>query len=117
MKARAQSVSDQVAGKSAGQAIGEFGFGGGGDRGPRGRGPGGFGPGTFLGNAFMTALDANKDGIISHDEFTQGFARWFETWNSDKTGILTDAQLRAGISQEFSPFRGDRPGSPPPGDQ
>lgn len=114
VKARAESVIDQVAGKPEGQTIGEFGFGGG-DRG--GRGPGGFGPGMFLGNNFMTALDADKDGTVSRDEFKQGFARWFESWNTDHSGVLTDDQLRAGINSEFSPFRGGPPGNPPPGEQ
>ena len=68
---------DQVAGKSEGQTLGEFGFSGRGGRGAPG-GPGGFGPGMFLGNAFMAALDANKDGALTRDEFTQGFAKWFD---------------------------------------
>jgi spore coat protein CotH len=114
VKARAQSVIDQVAGKPEGQTIGELGFGGGG-RGGRGPGAGGFGPGMFLGNAFMTALDADKDGTISRDEFMGGFAKWFESWNTDNSGVLTDEQLRAGINKEFSPFRGGPPGNPRPG--
>ncbi len=108
--ARAQSVIDQVAGKSEGQTLGEFGFGGRGGRG----GPGGFGPGMFLGNAFMTAFDSDKDGELTRDEFTQGFAKWFDAWNTDKTGVLTDEQLQAGINRDLSPFRGGPPGGPPP---
>jgi hypothetical protein len=69
----------------------------------------------FLGNAFMTALDADKDGTISRDEFMGGFAKWFESWNTDNSGVLTDEQLRAGINKEFSPFRGGPPGNPRPG--
>ncbi len=126
VKARAQSVIDQLAGKSEGQTIGEFGFGGRGGPGGRGdrpggpggpRGPGGFGPGMFLGNAFMTALDGNKDGTLAREEFIQGFAKWFEAWNTDKSGTLTDEQLRAGINQDLSPFRGGPPAGPPPGEQ
>src|SRR5262249_33634430 len=114
VKARAQSVIDQVNGKSEGETMGDFGFGGPGGPGARGGrggtgGPGGFGPGMFLGNAFMTALDANKDGMITHDEFVQGFAKWFESWNTDKSGTLTDEQLRAGINQDLLPFRGGPP--------
>jgi hypothetical protein len=114
VNARAQSVIDQVAGKSEGQTVGEFGFGGRGGRG----GPGGFGPGMFLGNAFMAALDANKDGVLTRDEFISGFAKWFDAWNTDKSGVLTDDQLRAGINQDLSPFRNGPPGGPgfgPPG--
>ena len=109
--ARAQSVIDQVAGKSEGQTVGEFGFGGRGGRGGPG-GPGGFGPGMFLGNAFMTALDANKDGVLTRAEFTQGFAKWFDGWNIDRSGVLTEDQLRAGINQDLAPFRGGPPGGP-----
>jgi len=108
VNARAQSVIDQVAGKSEGQTIGEFGFGGRGGRG----GPGGFGPGMFLGNGFMAAFDDDKDGVLTHGEFTQGFAKWFAGWNTDKSGVLTDEQLRAGINQDLSPFRGGPPGGP-----
>ena len=46
-------------------------------------GPGGFGPGMFLGDAFMTALDANKDGSITLEECKAGFDKWFNSWNSD----------------------------------
>ncbi len=113
VKVRAQSVRDQLAGKSEGQTPGGFGFGGSG-RGGRGGpgGPGGFGPGNFLGRAFMTALDANNDGAITRDEFIQGFAKWFTTWNTDKSGLLTGEQLRAGIDREFPPFRDGPPREP-----
>ena len=113
VRARAQSVTDQVAGTSQGQTFESFGFGGRGGRGGAG-GPGGFGPGMFLGNAFMAALDTDKDGVITRVEFAQGFAKWFEAWNTDKSGALTDEQLRAGISQDLAPFRGG-PGFGPPG--
>jgi hypothetical protein len=109
VKARAPSVIDQVAGKSEGQTLGGFGFGGPGGRG----GPGGFGPGMFLGNAFMTALDADKDGALTRQEFTQGFAKWFGAWNTDQSGVLTEEQLRAGINRDLVPSRFP-PGGPPP---
>ena len=109
---RAQSVLDQLAGKSEGQTTGEMGFGG--------RGGRGGGPGRFLGDAFMTAFDANEDKTVTHDEFTHAFARWFETWNTDQSGLLTEQQLRAGINQDLAPFRGGPPGGPgfgPPGER
>ena len=120
---RTASVAGQLAGKSEGALLdGGFGGRGGGRRGGGPGGPGGpgdFGPGMFLGGVFMQALDANKKGAITSDEFVQGFARWFNAWNTDKTGTLTDAQLRAGIDKDLSPFRnGPPPGfGPPPDDE
>ena len=71
----------------------------------------------FLGPAFMMALDANKDGQLAREEFIQGFAKWFEAWNTDPSGALTEEQLRAGINKLLPPFRGgppDGPGFGPP---
>ena len=120
--ARAKSVTDQLAGKSEGQTLEGFGFGGGGGRGRGGfggggqggrpGGPGGFAPGNFLGDSFLAALDANKDGQLTRLEFTQGFDKWFVTWNVDKSGVLTDEQLRAGINQALATSRGGPPGGP-----
>ena len=101
--ARADAIAAQLAGKSEGQNVGGAPFGG-----PRAGGgpPGDFGPGQMLGNVFMTALDTHKDSVITREEFTQGFAKWFEDWNTDKSGMLTEEQLRAGINKDLSPFRG-----------
>jgi spore coat protein CotH len=123
--ARAKSVNDQLAGRVEGAIMGGFGFGGpGGPGGPGGQpgpggpgGPGGFGPGMFLGPIFVSALDADKDGEVTEVEFTDGFRQWFESWDTDQDGVLTDDQLRAGIDKDLSPFRGRPPMGfgPPPG--
>ena len=49
---------------------------------------------------------------LTRDEFAQGFAGWFEKWNTDKSGTLTDEQLRAGIDRDLGPPRGGGPGGP-----
>jgi spore coat protein CotH len=119
--ARHQSVVDQLAGKSSGAILARFGPDGpGGPGGPRGPGgPAGFGPGMFLGPVFMTALDTDKNGEITRAEFAEGFLRWFNSWNTNRSGLLTEEQLRAGLDQDLSPFRGRPPGGfgfgPPPG--
>jgi hypothetical protein len=72
----------------------------------------------FLGPVFMGALDANKDGSLSREEFLSGFAHWFAAWNTDKSGLLTEEQLRAGVDRDLSPFRFMPQGGPgfgPPG--
>jgi spore coat protein H len=107
-KVRTASVLDQLAGKSEGLVAGGGfpGFGGGG------------GLGRTFARSLFQILDTNKDARVTQAEFTEGFARLFQTWNSDKSGSLTLAQLRSGIektlpptSQGFSPFGGG-PGGP-----
>ncbi len=112
--ARAASVADQLAGKADGLAASAR-FGGPGERGRRGErgGPGGFGPAVVLARAFMDALDADKNGKITREEFTRGFAQWFAAWQPDKSGLLTGEQLRAGINRDLAPFRGGIPGGEP----
>lgn len=104
---RTQSIIDQISGKSKGQELSPFGGFGGGPRRPGGPGgPGGFGPGMFLGGVFMSSLDSNKDQSVSHVEFTEGFSRWFQNWNKDKSGVLSDEDLRSGINKDLSPDLG-----------
>ena len=95
--ARAKSVAEQLEGKSQGMDLGGGGFG---DR-RRGGGPGGpgGGPGAMLGQVFMNVLDADKDGTLTSDEMAKGFDTWFSAWNSDKSGLLTEEQLRDGLNQ------------------
>ena len=63
----------------------------------------------FLAPAFVSAMDTDKDGDVTKAEFTSSFARWFANWNKDKTGILTEEQLRAGVNADLSAFRGGGP--------
>ena len=100
VKARAHSVLEQLAGRSPGRTLPPSAFGG---------------PGNFLGPIFMTALDTNRDKQLSQDEVSAGFTRWFQTWNTDKSGSLTKDQLSAGIDCALSPFGGPPP--PPAGDE
>ena len=106
-RARAQSISDQLAGKSEGESPGMPGFGGGG-RG-MGRGGAGQGQGQMVAAAVMTALDANEDDFLTRDEFQRGFARWFDEWDANHDGFLSEEELRAGLSQ-LLPGAGGRMG-------
>jgi spore coat protein H len=106
---RTKSVAAQLAGKSKGADL---------DTPPPGM-PRNMGPGTFMGPAFVAKLDADKSGDLSQEEFTKGFKKWFETWDSDDSGALNEEQLREALNKEFAPpgdgFRPGGPGGPPPG--
>lgn len=115
-KVRTQSVIDQQTGKSQGLVVGG-GF------------PGGFGGGGGLGTMFsrplLKSLDTDQNGTVTQTEFTDGFKRLFQAWDTGKTGSLTFALLRAGIEKDLPPTAaggfpfGGRPGGPdrgnPPG--
>lgn len=105
--ARAKSVNEQLAGTAEGLTPDNaFGAGGGPGRpgGPGGPGgPGAFGPGMFLGPAFLNAFDADHDKSLTREETTAGFAKWFNDWDAEKHGVLTEEQLRAGIDRAFTP--------------
>lgn len=55
-------------------------------------------------------MDADKDEHLTRDECTQTFARWFDQWNTDKSGALTTDQVRDGINKNLFAPRGGPPG-------
>jgi hypothetical protein len=104
--ARAASVIAQLAGKAAPVVANNRGdFGGPG----RGGGPGGFDPANAIATAILTAADANRDGAATLAEFLAQWTRWFDAWDTDHTGRLTEAQLRAGLERDLLPRRGPPP--------
>jgi spore coat protein CotH len=71
--------------------------------GPGGGGPGGGGPRQGGGRGFMPgaglfpALDADKDRSLSRQEISDTFGRWFEQWDKQKSGALTEEAVRVGL--------------------
>lgn len=55
----------------------------------------------------MAALDSDKDGSVSRDEFTGGFARWFKEWDAKNAGALSAPDIQAGLNRALA--------TPPPG--
>jgi len=86
---RARSVADQLAGRSKGTPL---------DR----PGPGGANPIQFLAPVLHAALDVDKDGDVSQDEFIQGFGKWFDGW-SPKGDALSREQLMEGVNKALMP--------------
>ena len=56
----------------------------------------------MVGPIFTKAMDVNNDGVVTSEEFAQGFLKWFESWGG-KEGALTAGQLRAGIEKDLAP--------------
>ena len=107
VNARAQSVVDQLEGRKQGNVIGGFGFG------PPPAAAANSGPGRFLAPALMAAHDTSKNGQLARDEFLESFGKWFAAWNTDRSGTLSEEQLRAGIDKALMPRAPAGPGPQP----
>lgn len=75
-------------------------------------GPGGFNPANFIAPGFFTALDANKDSRLSDQEIAEGFSGWFTKWDDQKSGLLAEAQVRAGLNAVLPQPNFGGPGGP-----
>jgi type 1 glutamine amidotransferase len=72
---------------------------------PAPQGPGGRGGGRGgIGPALFTAIDSNKDGAVSRDEFTGAFDKWFADWDTAKSGSLTAAQIGDGLTKVVAAY-------------
>jgi hypothetical protein len=50
-----------------------------------------------LGPILFAVADGDKDGILTSAEFKQTFGSWFDRWDGDKTGKLSEDSLRRGL--------------------
>ncbi|RJP32503.1 MAG: hypothetical protein C4527_05985 [Candidatus Omnitrophota bacterium] len=120
---RAESIRQQLEGKSEGIKMagrggfgpggfgpggpggfgpgGPGGFGPGGPGGPGGFGPGGFGPGMFLAPQLSAALKGDQDGKITKSEWEKHTNRWAEEWDQDEDKSLSEKELSDGLSTIF----------------
>ncbi len=48
--------------------------------------------------AFVAAADTDKDGSVRRVELKNTFTKWYDQWDADKTGALTEEKLRAGLN-------------------
>ena len=76
-----------------------------------GRGPGGPGMGMAMtiAPAFLKG-DRDGDGKLSRDEFRALGAEWFSAWDTQKSGKVSEEQIRAGLGSSM-PMPGG-PGGP-----
>jgi spore coat protein H len=94
---RTASVLEQLSGKSQGMMLDAAPI-----PAPPPPGKNAFGPGFFLTPVVMKAFDADQNQEITSAEAAAGFAKWFNSWDTDKSGFLTQEQLRAGLNQDLS---------------
>src|SRR2546430_116923 len=66
--------------------------------GGRGGGRGGIAPALF------TAIDANKDGAVTRDEFKGAFDKWFGEWDTANAGALGAAEIGNGLTKVVAAF-------------
>ena len=85
---RAQSVLEQLAGRSEGMLLG------GGGRGFFER----LNPVSTLAGSLSAALDGDGDGEVGREEFVAGLGRLFDRWDGNADGMLEEKELREGLS-------------------
>ena len=67
-------------------------------------------------SGLFTALDANKDSVVTKDEWTSAFAAWFSKWDAAKTGSVSQELLSQGLAGVMPP-PAPPSGTPPPQNQ
>lgn len=77
-------------------------------QGPGGSGPPpgmgrGFGPAMFIGPALFTAADESKDGSVTEAELAGAFGKWFADWDTSKSGLLSEEDIRDGLNKTIPP--------------
>jgi hypothetical protein len=73
-----------------------------------GRGGGGRGG---IAPALFRAIDGDKDGAVTRDEFKGAFDKWFTEWDATGAGSLSGAQIGDGLTRVAAAFA---PPAPPP---
>jgi hypothetical protein len=59
----------------------------------------------------MKALDADQNGTITRAEWDGGFQQWFASWDAEKSGVITEEQLRKGLNAALPMGRPAGPGA------
>src|ERR1051325_10764380 len=70
-------------------------------RGPQGArgGPGGFGPGSMLAPQMVSQADKNADKKVTREEFTGLSDAWFDKFDKEKAGKLSQQQFIDGLTE------------------
>lgn len=103
VQARSRSVADQLAGNIVQVPAAN-------ERRPGG----GFDPGRDVARSLTQKADSDNDGFVTPSELSSLFEKWFDEWDTDKSGALSEDELRTGLGKSVMPAPfGDRPGGAP----
>lgn len=103
VQARSRSVADQLAGKPIQVSAAN-------ERRPGG----GFDPGRDIARSLAHSADSDNDGAVTQAELRALFEKWFDDWDTDKSAVLSEQELRAGLGKSLMPAPfGGRPGTAP----
>jgi len=65
----------------------------------------------FFSSLLLSQMDFNQDGLLAMEEIDQGFAQWYSSWCSEPDGVLTEKQIKTGLSLTLSAMRAEQQGS------
>ncbi len=71
--------------------------------------------GRLIAPRLFAAADANKDGTLTSEEWTNSIAKWFAEWDSEKSGSINEERFRGGLNAALPQLDGGGPGGGPPG--
>jgi outer membrane protein assembly factor BamB len=66
--------------------------------------------GRLIAPRLFAAIDSNKDGSVTADEWRATFAKWYADWDAEKTGAVSEEQVRGGLGTALPRPEGDGPG-------
>lgn len=66
--------------------------------------------------ALLDAGSTDNDAPVTSASLQEAFGKWFDRWDTDKSGVLTEEKLHAGLAALFpAPPLGDGRQGPPGG--
>ena len=62
----------------------------------------------FFSSLLLSEMDSNQDGLLTVEEIDRGFAEWYSDWCVAEDGVLTEKQIKSGLSFTVSAMQASR---------